>query len=122
MGLSEVGVETIARARRTLPVVSVQNRYNVQDRAWDREVDYCTREGVAFIPWYPLVAGGLKSAGAERVAARHAATPMQVAIAWLLARSPMMLPIPGTSKVAHLEENVRAGSLVPTPADLAELQ
>jgi aryl-alcohol dehydrogenase-like predicted oxidoreductase len=122
VGLSEVGVEAIARARRTLPIVSVQNRYNVQDRNWDDEVDYCTREGIAFIPWYPLAAGGLKSAAAERVAARHGATPMQVAIAWLLARSPMMLPIPGTSKVAHLEENARAGSLVLTAADLEELR
>ena len=121
IGLSEVGVEAIARARRTLPVVSVQNRYNVQERTWDGVVDYCTREGIAFIPWYPLVAGGLKSAAVERVAARHAATPMQVALAWLLARSPIMLPIPGTSKVAHLEENLRAGSLVLTAADLADL-
>ncbi|MEQ1761014.1 MAG: aldo/keto reductase [Vicinamibacterales bacterium] len=121
VGLSEVGLDAIARARRTLPIVSVQNRYNVQDRQWDPVVDYCTREKIAFIPWYPLVAGGLTLDAVSRVAARHRATPMQVAIAWLLARSPLMLPIPGTSKVAHLEENVRAGSLVLSPADLAEL-
>jgi aryl-alcohol dehydrogenase-like predicted oxidoreductase len=122
VGLSEVGVDAIARARRTMPIVSVQNRYNVQDRAWDAVVDYCTREDIAFIPWYPLVAGGLKSAAVERVAGRHAVTPMQVALAWLLARSPIMLPIPGTSKVAHLEENLRAGSLALTAADLKELE
>ncbi len=121
MGLSEVGVDAIARARRTLPIVSVQNRYNVQDRGWDEVVNYCTREGIAFIPWYPLGAGGLKNGGVDRVAARRGVTPMQVAIAWLLARSPIMLPIPGTSKVEHLEENVRAGSVVLTPADIAEL-
>jgi aryl-alcohol dehydrogenase-like predicted oxidoreductase len=121
IGLSEVGVDAIERARQTLPIVSVQNRYNVQERTWDPVVDYCDRESIAFIPWYPLVAGGLKSAAVERIAARHGATAMQVALAWLLARSPRMLPIPGTSQVAHLEENARAGSLRLTTADLADL-
>jgi aryl-alcohol dehydrogenase-like predicted oxidoreductase len=121
VGLSEVGVPAIERARQVLPIVSVQNRYNVQDRGSDDVVDYCAQEGIAFIPWYPLVAGGLQNDAVARVAARHRATSMQVAIAWLLARSTMMLPIPGTSKVAHLEENVAAASLQLTPADLEDL-
>ncbi len=121
VGLSEAGVDAIARARRTLPIVSVQNRYNVDDRTWDAEVDYCTQEGIAFIPWYPLGAGSIRSAATARVALRHGATAMQIAIAWLLARSPVMLPIPGTSKVPHLEENLAAGAITLTAADLAEL-
>jgi len=122
IGLSETGVAVIERARKTLPVASVQNRYNVADRASDDVVDYCEREGVAFLPWYPLGAGTL-SVGTtlEQVARRHKATQMQVAIAWLLARSPMMLPIPGTSKVRHLEENVAAAALQLAPADLKAL-
>ncbi|MGE0591753.1 MAG: aldo/keto reductase [Vicinamibacterales bacterium] len=116
VGLSEVGVEAIERARRTLPIVSVQNRYNVADRTWDAVVDYCTKEGVAFIPWYPLGAGALPVQTAlDAVARARGATPQQVALAWLLARSPVMLPIPGTSKVAHLEENVAAATLVLDP-------
>lgn len=121
VGLSEVDVAAIERARATLPVVSVQNRYNISDRGWEPVVDYCTREGLAFIPWYPLVAGGLQHEGVSRVAARHGATAMQVALAWLLARSPAMLPIPGTSKVAHLEENLRAADIRLTPDDMAAL-
>lgn len=122
VGLSEVDVETIERARRIVPIVSVQNRYNVQDRRWDPVVDHCEREGLAFIPWYPLAAGWLRSPVVERVAARHHATPMQIALAWLLARSPQMMLIPGTSKVAHLEENMRAAEFVLAPEDLSELE
>jgi pyridoxine 4-dehydrogenase len=110
-GLSEVGVEEIEAARRVLPVVSVQNRYNLQDRAqWEGVVDYCEREGIAFIPWFPLAAGPLAREGGPvaRIARELGATPGQVALAWLLRRSPVMLPIPGTSKVEHLEENVAA--------------
>jgi aryl-alcohol dehydrogenase-like predicted oxidoreductase len=121
IGLSEVDVPAVERARARLPVVSVQNRYNVQERGWDDVVDYCSREGLAFIPWYPLVAGGLQDAAVARVAKRRGATPMQVALAWLLARSPVMLPIPGTSRVAHLEENVRAASIELSADDLVEL-
>lgn len=122
VGLSEVGVEQIERARRVLPIVSVQNRYNIEDRHWEDVVDYCEREDLAFLPWAPLGAGKIAEESAlARVAQRHDATPMQVAIAWLLARSPTMLPIPGTSRVAHLEENVAAASLRLTTGDLEEL-
>jgi aryl-alcohol dehydrogenase-like predicted oxidoreductase len=112
IGLSEVDVAAIERARETLPVVSVQNRYNVTDRAWEAVLQYCEREAIAFIPWYPLGAGKLAAQSAmDEIARRHHATPMQVALAWLLARSPVMLPIPGTSKVAHLEENMGAAAV-----------
>jgi aryl-alcohol dehydrogenase-like predicted oxidoreductase len=113
-GLSETNVEEIEAARRVLPVVSVQNRYNLQDRTqWEDVVDFCEREGIAFIPWFPLAAGPLAREGGpvDRIARKLGATPGQVALAWLLRRSPMMLPIPGTSKVKHLEENVAAASL-----------
>jgi len=112
VGLSEAGVPAIQRARRVLPIASVQNKYNVADRSYDDVVDYCERESIAFIPWYPLGAGALTGQAAlTGVAVRHRATPMQVALAWLLARSPVMLPIPGTSSVAHLDENVAAARL-----------
>jgi aryl-alcohol dehydrogenase-like predicted oxidoreductase len=112
IGLSEVTVSQIARARKTLPIASVQNKYNVADRSHDDVVEYCEREGIAFIPWYPLGAGALTgSAALTRIAIKRRATAMQVAIAWLLIRSPAMLPIPGTSSVAHLEENVGSAAL-----------
>jgi aryl-alcohol dehydrogenase-like predicted oxidoreductase len=118
-GLSEVTVAQIARARKTLPIASVQNKYNVADKSYDDVVEYCEREGIAFIPWYPLGAGALTgNAALTRVATRRRATPMQVAIAWLLARSPVMLPIPGTSSVAPLEENVAAAGLQLDAEDL----
>lgn len=122
IGLSEAGVDVIERARRTLPVVSVQNKYNIADRGWDTVVDYCEREQLAFIPWYPLGAGELDEAALAAVAGRHRATPMQIALAWLLERSPIMLPIPGTSKVAHLEENLKAGDIELTEEDMRSLQ
>jgi aryl-alcohol dehydrogenase-like predicted oxidoreductase len=121
VGFSEAGVEVLERARRSLPVVSVQNKYNLGERTWDPVVDYCQREGLAFIPWYPLGAGALDLPALQHVAARHRATPMQVAIAWLLARSPAMLPIPGTSRVAHLEENLAAADIELTGEDLQDL-
>jgi aryl-alcohol dehydrogenase-like predicted oxidoreductase len=122
VGLSEVTVAEIDHARETLPVVSVQNRYNVADRAWDEVVDYCGRERLVFIPWFPLGAGNLAATTAvDEVARRHRATPLQVALAWLLHRSPMMLPIPGTSKVSHLEENIGSASLMLTAEDRQEL-
>jgi aryl-alcohol dehydrogenase-like predicted oxidoreductase len=121
VGLSEVSVEDIERARKVLPIVSVQNRYNVTDREWEAEVDYCEREGLAFIPWFPLSAGALEFDGLHRVAQRHGATVYQIALAWLLARSPAMLVIPGTSSVEHLEENVAAAEIRLTPRDLKDL-
>jgi len=113
IGLSEVSVVDIERARKIVPIVSVQNRYSPTDRQHDSVLDHCERERVGFLPWYPLGAGAALRPGSppDRVAARLHATPAQVAIAWLLRRSPVMLPIPGTSRVQHLEENVAAGLL-----------
>ncbi len=128
VGLSEVGVDEIERARRVVPIVSVQNRYNVLDREWDAVVDYCEREGIAFIPWYPLGAGSLGTDAAagrrrlETLARQRGVSTLQVALAWLLARSRVMLPIPGTSKVKHLEENVEAARLRLTPEELRSLE
>ena len=122
VGLSEVDADAVARARRIVPIVSVQNRYNVADREWEETVDYCEREAIAFIPWFPLGAGNLRAEeSVTRVARRLGATPIQVALAWLLDRSPMMLPIPGTSRVKHLEENVAAAALRLSDEDRAEL-
>jgi len=122
VGLSEVSIEELQRARAVLPIVSVQNRYNLSDRKWDGMVDYCAREGLAFIPWFPLSAGRLDDTGPlMQIAQRRGATVHQVALAWLLARSPAMLVIPGTSSVAHLEENVAAAELRLSPDDLAQL-
>jgi pyridoxine 4-dehydrogenase len=113
VGLSEVGVDQVQAARKLVPVASVQNRYSLADRAWERVLDYCQCEGIAFLPWFPLGAGRLAEAGGAlvEVARRHHATPAQVALAWLLRRSPVMLPIPGTSSVPHLEENLAASTL-----------
>ncbi len=122
VGLSEVSTAEIDAARRVLPIVSTQNRYNLGDRAWEPVVSYCEREGLAFIPWFPLSAGSLDDAGPlARVAKRHDATVYQVALAWLLARSPAMLVIPGTSSTGHLEENVAAAELTLTPEEIREL-
>lgn len=122
LGLSEVTVAQIERARSVIPIVSVQNRYNLTDREWEAEVDYSEREDLVFLPWFPLAAGALDESGPlARVARRHGATPYQIALAWLLARSPAMLAIPGTSSVSHLEENVRAAEIQLTPEDLEEL-
>ena len=113
VGLSEVGVDQVQAARKLVPVASVQNRYSLADRAWEPVVDHCEREGIAFLPWFPLGAGRLAEAGGTlvEIARRHQATPAQVALAWLLRRSPVMVPIPGTSSVAHLEENLAASML-----------
>jgi pyridoxine 4-dehydrogenase len=122
VGLSEVSTEELQRARAVLPVVSVQNRYNVSDRKWDGVVEYCEREGLAFIPWFPLLAGRLDETGPlGRISQHRAATVHQVALAWLLARSSVMLVIPGTSSLAHLEENVAAAELRLSAEDLADL-
>jgi aryl-alcohol dehydrogenase-like predicted oxidoreductase len=111
VGLSNVTREHIDRARKIVPIVSVQNRYSFADREWDYVVDYCERNQIAFIPWFPLGAGQVAGALLERIAKKRNKKPIQVALAWLLRRSPIMLPIPGTSSVAHLEENIEAGSL-----------
>jgi aryl-alcohol dehydrogenase-like predicted oxidoreductase len=121
VGLSEVTVEQIERARRYFPVVSVQNRYNLADREWDTVLDYCTQNGIAFIPWYPLQVGKLAAdhGSLAEAAKKHNATPSQIALAWLLRRSPVMLPIPGTSKVKHLEENMAAAGIELTDEEFA---
>ncbi len=113
-GLSEVSVEEIEAARKVFPVATVQNRYNLVDRKSEDVLDYCEKHGIGFIPWYPLAAGDLAKPGSvlDQVAHKHGAAPSQVALAWVLKRSPVMLPIPGTSKVKHLEENVAAVNIV----------
>ena len=113
IGLSEVSVKQIQHARTIVPIVSVQNRYSLFDRGSEDVLEYCEKEKLGFIPWYPLAAGRLSSSESPigRIAARWKATASQIALAWLLARSPVMLPIPGTSKVKHLEENVAAAEL-----------
>jgi pyridoxine 4-dehydrogenase len=113
IGLSNVSVAELAAARKIAPIVSVQNEYNYDDRSSDDVLAECVRLGIAFIPWYPLGAGrSLRSAKLKRIAAARGVSPAQIALAWLLARTPVTLPIPGTASVAHLEENVRAAGLV----------
>jgi pyridoxine 4-dehydrogenase len=121
IGLSNVTREHIERARKISPIVSVQNRYSFADREWDYLVDYCAQHGIAFIPWFPLGAGTVANDILTRVAKAHDARPMQVALAWLLRRSPIMLPIPGTSSIAHLEENILASSLQLSTDEILEL-
>jgi pyridoxine 4-dehydrogenase len=121
VALSNVTQEHIERARRIVPIVSVQNRYSFADREWDYVVDYCERNGIAFIPWFPLGAGKVAGQMLDRIAAAHHASPTQIALAWLLHRSPIMLPIPGTSSIEHLEQNVAAGSLGLTDEDYEAL-
>ena len=122
VGVSNFDTDQLARAREIVPIVSVQNRYSIGDRVAEPALEVCERDGIAFIPWFPLASGGLEAEGAlSRIADAHEATPFQVALAWLLARSPVMLPIPGTSSVAHLDENVAAASLRLTEAEFAEL-
>src|SRR5271165_2751069 len=113
IGLSEVSVRQIQQARTIVPIVSVQNRYSIADRGSEDVLEYCEKEKLGFIPWFPLAAGRVSGPGSpiSRFAAQWKATPSQVALASLLARSPVMLPIPGTSKVKHLEENVAAADL-----------
>jgi pyridoxine 4-dehydrogenase len=123
VGLSNVSVDELERARRIVPVVSVQNRYSLADRAWEDVLEACERDGLGFLPWYPLATGSLArgSGRLELISKRYAATPTQIALAWLLERSPVMLPIPGTSSLAHLEENVAAAQLRLSDDDLAAL-
>ena len=123
VGLSEVTVEQLAEAERITPIVSVQNRYNLADRASEDVLEYCERRGIAFIPWFPVAPILRTAAGdpVQEIADRIGATRTQVALAWLLHRSPVMLPIPGTSSRAHLEENVAAADLVLGDDDYARL-
>ena len=122
VALSNVTQEHIERARQIVPIVSVQNRYSFADREWDYVVDYCQRNGIAFIPWFPLGAGRVAGDVLNQVARAHQATLHQVALAWLLKRSPIMLPIPGTCSVKHLEENIAAASLHLTDEEYERLK
>src|ERR687890_160063 len=124
VGLSEVGVKEIQRAQEIVPIVSVQNRYNLIDRGSEDVLDFCEHEGIGFIPWFPLATGDLARPGGplDELARAHDATPGQLALAWLLARSPVMLPIPGTGSREHLEENVAAGELELDEEEFAELR
>jgi aryl-alcohol dehydrogenase-like predicted oxidoreductase len=123
VGLSEVSVAQIEHARKILPIVSVQNRYSLADRAAEDVLEYCERESIGFIPWFPLGAGKLAAPGGKvaRTAAEMKITTSQLALAWLLWRSPVMLPIPGTSRVKHLEENVAAAGVKVDDRKMGEL-
>lgn len=122
-GLSEVSVEEIIAASKFFPVTTVQNRYNLVDRASEEVLDYCETKEIGFIPWFPLAAGQLTRSGSILAALAHkyGATPSQVALAWILKRSPVMLPIPGTSQLAHLKENVAAAGITLSDAEFREL-
>ncbi|MGP8252263.1 MAG: aldo/keto reductase [Terracidiphilus sp.] len=128
VGLSEVTPAEIEDAEKIVPIVSVQNRYSLADRRHEETLKYCERRGIAFLPWYPMAAGKPMRAGGEgarglaAIAAKHEATVAQLLLAWLLQRSPVMLPIPGTSKVAHLEENVAAAGLELSKGEWAEVE
>jgi len=121
VGLSNVTQEHIERARKIVPIVSVQNRYSFADREWDYVVDYCERNKIAFIPWFPLGAGKVAGEVLNRIARAHNASPTLIALAWLLRRSSIMLPIPGTSSIEHLDQNVRSSSLRLTDEDYQAL-
>jgi pyridoxine 4-dehydrogenase len=124
VGLSNVGVRELESAIDIVPIVSVQNRYNLSDRSWEAVLQACEREEMGFIPWYPLATGRLARPDGplDEIAARHDATSSQVALAWLLKHSPNMLPIPGTSSTSHLEENVAAAALELTDEEIAALE
>jgi aryl-alcohol dehydrogenase-like predicted oxidoreductase len=123
VGLSEVSVDQIQAARKLFPVVTVQNRYNLVDRGSEAVLDFCTEHGIGFIPWFPLAAGELARPGSalDALARKAGASISQVALAWVLKRSPVMLPIPGTSRVAHLEDNIAAAGLKLSDADFQAL-
>lgn len=124
VGLSNVTVEQIEAARRITPIATVQNRYNLTDRSSEAVLDYCTSEGIGFIPWFPLATGNLAKAGStlDQMAKRLHAAPGQIALAWLLHYSPVILPIPGTASVAHLEENIGAANLTLSEEDMQALK
>ena len=122
-GLSNVSIEEIEAAQKVFPVATVQNRYNLVDRTSEAVLDYCATHTIGFIPWYPLAAGDLAKPGSllDRVAHAHRATPSQIALAWVLKRSPVMLPIPGTGKVKHLEDNVAAAAITLSDEEFSAL-
>ena len=124
IGLSEVTVEQIEQARKVVEIVSVQNEYNLGNRKSEKVLEYCEREGIAFIPWFPVAAGKLAAPGGklDEIAKKHDATVSQLSLAWLLHRSPVMLPIPGTSSVEHLEENLKAADVTLSEEELQELE
>ncbi len=128
IGLSEVTPAEIERAQRIVPIVSVQNRYSLADRRHEETLNWCEQRGTAFLPWYPMAGGKLLkpdhpfSKALAEIAARYSVTPAQISLAWLLHRSPVMLPIPGTSQVKHLEENIAAASLQIGPDEWAQLE
>jgi aryl-alcohol dehydrogenase-like predicted oxidoreductase len=124
VGLSEVSVEEIKQARKVIDIVSVQNEYNLGNRKSEAVLEYCEREGLAFIPWFPVAAGELARPGGklDTLAKKHGASVSQLSLAWLLHRSPVMLPIPGTSSVAHLEENLKARDLALSDAEWEDLE
>jgi pyridoxine 4-dehydrogenase len=124
VGLSEVTVEQIEEARKSVQIVSVQNEYNIGNRKSEAVLEYCEKEGIAFIPWFPVAAGKLAAPGGklDEIAKKHDATVSQLSLAWLLHRSPVMLPIPGTSSVEHLEENLKAADVVLSESEMAELE
>jgi pyridoxine 4-dehydrogenase len=124
IGLSEVKPAEIQRARKVINIVSVQNLYNVGDRQHEDVLEYCEKEGLAFIPWFPVAAGKLTQPGGklDTIAKRHGATIAQLSIGWLLHRSPVMLPIPGTSSTAHLEENLKAAEIILSDTELKEIE
>jgi aryl-alcohol dehydrogenase-like predicted oxidoreductase len=122
VGISNVSVKELEEARRVCKIVSVQNEYNIEDRSSEAVLTACEKAGIAFLPWFPLGAGSaLRSASVKKIATRLGATPAQVAIAWLLAKSPVMLPIPGTASLAHLEENAAAARVQLSREDMAAL-
>jgi pyridoxine 4-dehydrogenase len=122
IGISETSVEEYERAKRSATIVSIQNRFNVEDRSADDVLEACERDGIAFLPWAPLGGTGrLRQAALARVANEHRATPTQIAIAWLLARSPVVLPIPGTSSIEHFDENLAAQEIRLSPSQLSAL-
>jgi pyridoxine 4-dehydrogenase len=123
VGVSNVSVEELERARAVVEVVTVQNRYNLEDRRSEDVLDVCEDDGIGFIPWFPLATGSLAEPGGplDRIARAHEATPAQIALAWLLARSPVMLPIPGTSSIEHFEENLGATEIELSADEVAEI-
>ena len=124
VGLSEVNVEQMQQARKILPIVSVQNKYNLTERKHEAVVDFCEREGIAFLPWYPVAAGKLNHPGSKlaELATQHGVSTTQLQLAWVLHRSPIMIPIPGTNSLEHLEENVAASRLKLSPEDCRKVE
>jgi aryl-alcohol dehydrogenase-like predicted oxidoreductase len=124
IGISETSVDQVKQAQKVVDVVSVQNMFNLSDRGHEDVLEYCESEGIAFIPWFPLATGKLVGEGSAltEAAKRHDVTPAQLALAWVLHRSPQMLAIPGTSKVAHLEDNMKAASVELTDDEFKQLE